>query len=212
MANYYPIYIDLDQKPVLVVGGGTVACRKVETLLAYGALVRIVSPKITPALERMIDGKRCRWHAKEYDPADMENVVLVFSCTEKEEVNARVALDAQTRNIFLNVVDDPQNCSFLVPAVLRRGDLAIAVSTGGSSPLAARRLREELETRYGDEMAAYLELLKAWREKAKKELSPEQRRELWEKVTDGEVLSLVREKKLDRAKEVIAACFQSLSE
>ncbi|NLI91606.1 MAG: bifunctional precorrin-2 dehydrogenase/sirohydrochlorin ferrochelatase [Peptococcaceae bacterium] len=210
MANYYPVYIDLNHKPVLVVGGGTVACRKVETLLRYGAMVRIISPEIIPALQPLIDGVHCIWINKTYEREDIQNAVLVFSCTEKEEVNARVAQDAKARNILINVVDDPEKCSFFVPSVLKRGDLSIAVSTGGSSPLVARQIREELENFYGNEMAEYLELLRTWRLEAKNKLPGIKRQKLWAQVTDGRVLQLIKKGQLDQAKEVIENCFQSL--
>lgn len=211
MSSFYPIYIDLYNKPVLVVGGGTVAYRKVKTLLEYDALVRIVSPQVIPDLKNIIDRKRCVWIEKEYASEDIQDAVLVFSCTEKEEVNAQVAADSKDSCRPANVVDDPDKCTFIVPSVLKRGDLSIAVSTAGNSPIVARQIRQELENIYGDEMQVYLDLLKAWRKEIKKHLPMDKRLQFWEKVTDGQVLSLIKQGQHNQAKEAIEDCFRSLS-
>lgn len=210
MSKYYPIFIDIDDHPVLVAGGGMVAWRKVQTLLDYGALVYIVSPHLIPELAALVDQQRCFWLSKEYSTADLNDAVLVFSCTEKEEVNAQVAQDAKRAYRPVNVVDDPEKCSFIVPSILQRGDLCIAVSTGGSSPIVARQIREELEQNYGDEIAAYLALLREWRNEIKHRLPPAKRRVFWDKVTAPEVRGLVKAKRLSEVKGVIEECFRSL--
>ena len=160
MPQYYPIFMDLKTQPVLVVGGGIVALRKVQTLIHHGAVVYIVSPRLVPELKELVDGKSCFWLEKEYSSEDLRETVLVFSCTEKEDINAKVSSDAKARYRPVNVVDDPEKCSFIVPSMMERGDLKIAVSTGGSSPIVARQVRAELENLYGYEMADYLRLLK----------------------------------------------------
>lgn len=208
--SYYPLYLDLQDKTVLVVGGGAVACRKVQTLLEYGAIVKIVSPRLVDELQALVDEKQCFWIAATYSSEDIRGSALVFSCTEKEEVNARVAGDAQAQNIPVNVVDDPDKCSFLVPSILKRGDLSIAVSTAGSSPKVAALIRRQLEEIYGNEMAVYLALLRTWRQEIKNSLPSEKRPLFWEKVTDGRVLEHIRNGQLDQAKEVIENCFRSL--
>lgn len=210
MTKYYPIYMDIENKPVLVVGGGRVALRKVRTLLEYRAIVKIVSPKLVPELEQLLDGVRCVWIAKEYSSEDIQDAVLVFACTEREEINARIAEDAKANYRPINVVDDPDKCSFIVPSVLTRGDLSIAVSTGGSSPLVARKIREELEDLYTEDMEIYLDLLRTWRQEVKEKLPVTKRVQFWEQVTDGRVLQLIKEGRIEQAKEVIANCFRSL--
>ncbi|MDA8227075.1 MAG: bifunctional precorrin-2 dehydrogenase/sirohydrochlorin ferrochelatase, partial [Desulfitobacterium hafniense] len=177
-----------------------------------GALVKIVSPCLIPQLEILVDNERCTWVKKEYSLNDIGNAVLIFSCTDLEEVNAEVASDAKDNLRHINVVDDPDKCSFIVPSIMERGDLTIAVSTAGSSPIVARQVRAELETMYGDEMAEYLSLLKSWRADAKKSLPLNKREKFWQKATDGEVLSLIKAKRLNEAEEVIAGCFRSLLE
>lgn len=211
MPNYYPIYVDLEEKEVLVVGGGHVALRKVQTLLEYGAVVTIVSPVLIPELEKLVHNDRCKWLKKEYTETDIGRAVLIYSCTDREEVNARVSRDAHRALRLINVIDDPVKCSFIVPSIFRRGDLSIAVSTGGSSPVVARKIRAELEGLYGEEMEKYLLLLRSWRPKIKQStLSPEDRVLFWEKVTDGTVLDLIKNKQDEQAKGMIEQCFQSL--
>lgn len=210
MSQYYPLFMDIEKKPVLVVGGGTVAWRKVETLLEYGAFVRIVSPKLIPELEALIDNANCIWVRKEYETRDLEEAVLVFSCTEKETVNAQVAADAKALLRPVNVVDDPEKCSFIVPSIMRKGDLCVAVSTGGSSPILARQIRAELEEFYGDEFVEYLALLKSWRSKVKQFLPPERRQEFWLVATGKELKTLVKAKRLNDVEGMIKECFQSL--
>ncbi len=210
MPRYYPIFINLQAQPVVVVGGGHVAGRKVETLLEYGASVRIVAPQLSPELQALVSEGRCRWEAREYQSGDLEDAVLVFSCTEHEAVNALVAKEARQAGRAVNVVDDPEKCSFIVPAILRRGELSIAVSTGGSSPLVAKQIRRELEGIYGEEMAAYLALLRDWRQEVKMHLPLKARAAFWARVTDGEVRQLILEKRMNEAKEVVEQCFRSL--
>lgn len=210
MPHYYPVFMDLESKPVLVVGGGTIAHRKVETLLACGATVTLVAPELIPELRSMVDEGHCRWEQRRFKSGDVGDAVLVFSCTEHEAVNAQVAAEAREAARAVNVVDDPEKCSFIVPSILRRGELSIAVSTGGSSPLVAKKIRQELEEIYGEEMAAYLNLLRSWRQEAKTRLSPPERAAFWARVTDGEVRQLIAENRIDEAKEVVEQCFRSL--
>ena len=210
MPQYYPIFMDVEAQLVLVVGGGSIALRKVQTLLDHGAIVHIVSPQLVPELKLLINAHTCLWSEKEYSTEDIQKAILVFSCTEKEEVNAKVSRDAKAHYRPVNVVDDPEKCSFIVPSIMEQGDLKIAVSTGGSSPIVARQVRAELQTHYGKEMAEYLTLLKTWRHKAKFSLSPEKRSIFWARVTDGEVSELIKAQQLTEAEGVVETCFLSL--
>ena len=210
MSHYYPIFVDLQKKPVLVVGGGTIAYRKVVTLLEHGAIVRIVSPHVLPELKTLVDSVRCFWEQKEYSPDDIQDASLVFSCTEKEDVNAQVSNNAKEKFRLINVVDDPEKCTFIVPSILERGDLTIAVSTSGSSPIVARQIRADLEKQYGEEIKVYLALLKSWRKPVKQNLTQEQKEVFWARATDGEILELIKNGQLDHAKGVLESCFRSL--
>lgn len=210
MSRYYPIYVDLENKPVLVVGGGKVAQRKVKTLLEHGAVVRIVSPKILPHLRELVDDSNCIWQEKKYSSDDIHDAIIIFSCTEIEELNQRVAEDAAEACRLVNVVDDPEKCTFILPSIMSQGDLKIAVSTSGSSPLVAKQIRQKLEAEFGDEYKEYLALLKSWRKEVKEKMTHEQKEKFWERVTDGEVLQLIKNKQYDEAKGVMTKCFQSL--
>lgn len=210
MSQYYPIFMDLMAQQVLVVGGGGVALRKVQTLLHHGAFVLIVSPRLVPELKELIDEKTCFWLEKDYSVEDIKEAILVFSCTDIEEVNAQVAADAKAYQRPVNVVDDPEKCSFIVPSIMEQGDLKIAVSTGGSSPIVARQVRAELQGLYGQEMAEYLTLLKTWRSQAKSSLPAEKRSIFWQKATDGEVRELIKAQRLTEAEGVVEKCFLSL--
>ncbi|GMU23657.1 MAG: hypothetical protein AMXMBFR13_37350 [Phycisphaerae bacterium] len=156
MPATYPVELVLTDRPVLVVGGGQVAARKVAGLLSAQAQVRVVSPEFTPELENRTDITR---EAREYTPVCLTGVHLVFACTDDPAVNAQIAADARKTGILCNVADAPDDCDFLVPAVLRRGLLTIAVGTGGTGPRLAALLRDRLESQFGPEFAILTEEL-----------------------------------------------------
>jgi precorrin-2 dehydrogenase / sirohydrochlorin ferrochelatase len=156
----YPIFAIIDQKPCLVVGGGAVGERKVLDLCAVGARVTVVSPALTPRLAAMAAAGEIRHLPGDFRPEQVAGMALVMAATDDPEVNARVSAAAGARNIWVNVADAPELCSFIVPAQVRRGDLTLAISTGGASPALARRLRQELEQYFGPEYAPYIRLLR----------------------------------------------------
>ena len=145
--RYYIACLDLDGRRCLVVGGGKVGLEKAKGLLDCGAIVTVVAPQIEPELERL----PVRWRRKRYETADLDGNVLVVAATPVRSVNRRVFRDAEARSMLANVVDTPDLCSFILPAVYRRDPIALAVSTGGASPALAKRLRDELGARIGEE-------------------------------------------------------------
>lgn len=159
----YPAFLDLGDRLVLVVGGGRVAARKVNSLLEAGARVRLVAPELAPETRALADSERVEYLARGFEAHDLEGVWLVISATDQPEVNREVADQAKAKGVFVNLVAQPELGSFFVPASLRRGDLTLAVSTGGASPAAARRLRQRLERDYGPSWGPYLRLLRAIR-------------------------------------------------
>ena len=158
----YPVSLVLQDRAALVVGGGAVATRKVEGLLAAEAAVTVVAPEVTDALRALADAGRCAWRAKAYDADDLHGADIVFVATDDEDVNARAYRDASEAHLMVNVADRPELCTFFLPSVLRRGKLSIAVSTEGASPLTARRLRKELEERiaYFNQLLSSEEMLR----------------------------------------------------
>jgi len=157
--KYYPVFWDINGKKCVVVGGGEVAARKVVRLLDCGAKVSVVSPELNPELDHLKKERRIDHIDDEYAIEYLYGATLVIGATDNEQVNAAISNDAKTRNIPVNIVDDPQKCDFILPSLVERGDLTIACGTGGTSPALARLLREELETVYGEEYATLLNIL-----------------------------------------------------
>jgi len=161
--GYLPVFLDLTRRPVLVVGGGLVAQRKVLALLNAEADVTLISPSVTDALLQLAADRRIRHLRRECVIGDVDGQALVFACTGDRALDERLAERARALGIPINVADEPELCTFIAPSVIRRGDLQIAISTSGASPAMARRLRERLEREFGEEHAAALELMRAAR-------------------------------------------------
>ena len=184
--HYYPVCLDLRHRPCLVVGGGGVGTRKVMGLLAGGAGVTVVSPDLTPEL-RVLVPERIEWRRGHYHSSDLEGMFLVIGATNDEETNRQIHADASDKNILCNISDRPEICNFILPSVVRRGDLILAVSTSGKSPAFAKKLRKDLEGQFGEEYAVFLRLMGAIREKLLDQRhEPEAHKQLFEKlIEDG---------------------------
>src|SRR5436190_18069745 len=156
---FYPIYLNLKHKRVVVIGGGEVAERKVESLLHTGAKITAVSPNFTPPLSELADKKAIRIHRRAYQAGDCTGAALVFSATDDPEVSAAVFREAANCGALVNTADQPDLCDFIMPAVVRRGDIAVAVSTGGTSPGLAAQLRNKIAEIIGPEYAKLAEML-----------------------------------------------------
>ena len=154
----YPVVLDLGGRPVLVVGGGAVAERKVEGLRAACASITVVSPRVSARLAKMADDGDIRVRLRSYRRSDLRGVAIVFAATDDRNVNAAVAADSRRRRIWVNAADDPDHCDFILPSVLRRGSLLVSVTTGGRSPALARIVREELERLLGSDYALLTDL------------------------------------------------------
>lgn len=157
--RYFPLYVSVEGRRCVVVGGGPVAERKVADLREAGARARVVSPDLTEALRQQAQAGEIEWLPARYETAHLEDAWLVFAATSDRAVNAQIARDAHARRIFVNVADGPEEGSFLVPSVVRRGDLCLSVSTGGANPLLARKVAAELAAQYGNEYELLVELL-----------------------------------------------------
>lgn len=158
--DLYPVFLDLTDRPVVVVGGGAVATERAAKLAAHGARVLLVSPQLTPALAEMVaDGRVSVHHARPYAPGDLDGAVLVVAATSDRQVNQQVRDHALAAGAQVNVADDPAGSTAVIPALMRQGDLAVAITTGGASPVVSRRIREDLEQRFGPGWAGLLALL-----------------------------------------------------
>ncbi len=178
----------LETKHCLVVGGGGVAERKVHALLDADAQVRVIAPTVTGELANMARGGKIEWLPRAYRSGDLAQAVLVIAATNDAEINHAVAREAIERGLLVNVVDDPAWCNFTAPAVVRRGDLTIAVSTGGDVPALAGHLRAQLERQFGDEWGAYIEWLTRLRGRiAARYPEIDARRQAWARVLDSDL-------------------------
>jgi siroheme synthase-like protein len=157
-AGYYPVFLDLEDRACLVVGGGPVAERKVESLLAVGARVTVVSPTVTARLAARAAAGRIAHRARAYRAGDLAGVRIVFVAADADAVTRAVVTAARARGVWVNAADEPARCDFILPSVIRRGHLAVAVSTGGASPAAARAVRRELEGYLTERHAALVDL------------------------------------------------------
>jgi len=157
MPALFPVFMELGGRRAVLVGGGEVAARKLRALAASGARVVVVAPRLCPAMERAAAEVGAEILRREYRPGDLDGAWFAVAATDDEAVNRRVAADAGRLRIFCNVADAPELCTCQMPAVLRRGLLQIAVSTGGASPALAVRIRDELAARYGESYGVLLD-------------------------------------------------------
>lgn len=169
---FYPAWLDLRDRLALLVGGGQVAGRKLASLIEAGAWVRLVSPRLAPETAALLPHPRVEHHPRPFAESDINGVWLAICATDDEAVNRSVAAAGEAARVFVNVVDVPDLCGFIVPASFRRGELTVAVSTGGAGPAVARRLRERLEADFGPEWGPYLVLMRAARDWVKAQGRP----------------------------------------
>ncbi|MEW6219946.1 MAG: bifunctional precorrin-2 dehydrogenase/sirohydrochlorin ferrochelatase [Thermodesulfobacteriota bacterium] len=203
----YPVCLDVDGRTCLVVGGGSVACRKVRGLLACGARVRVISPALCPELGCLAAEGRLDWQARPYQEGDLEGAFLVLAATGEPEVQEAVFREAQARGVLVNVADVPSRCTFTLPAVVRSGDLTVAVATGGKSPALAKRLRQELTRAFGPEYAELLRILGAFRQEVLAAGRPQvENEEIFTRLLHHDILDWMRARDWER----LAAHFQAV--
>ena len=200
--DYYPIFLNLTGRRCLVIGGGPVAERKVEGLLQAGASVSIISPALTPALELQAREKKIAHEKRPYRPGDMAGYQIVFAATDDPELNRSIYEEGRERGVWINTADDPAHCDFILPSVLRRGELAVAVATGGSSPALSRAIREELEDYFTEDYAILSEIVAEVRREMKaRGLSAGP--EIWGRALGNGLRQLVRERDIEGAKRYL---------
>jgi precorrin-2 dehydrogenase len=199
MNQLYPLFADIADRAVLVIGGGHVAERKVLGLLESGAQITVVSPELTEKLAELHSDGQIEVCRCDYQKGDLAGAWLVIAATNDEQINRQIFTEANERHIFCNVVDRPELCSFQVPAVVRRGDLQIAVSTSGTSPILAKLIRQQLQKEYGKHYEILPAKLGELRDHYKKKYPDNQSRraELLEEFINSEALDLLQQGKND---------------
>lgn len=189
----YPVNLKIDNRLCVIVGGGVVASRKVDSLLLCGADVRVISPEVCRKLSQMADQERIHWLQRGYEHGDLKDAFLVIAATDLRELQDRIAKDAQECNILINVVDDPGACTFQVPATVRRGEFMVAISTGGGSPAFSALVRREIETVYGPEYGNFVVILAKIRERVVSDGGSQQsHKNMFEKLLQSNILPCIK--------------------
>jgi precorrin-2 dehydrogenase/sirohydrochlorin ferrochelatase len=183
----FPMFMKLEGRACLVVGAGTIGEPKINSLITAGASVRVVALHATDTVAEWAQAGAITWEARAFNNADLDGTFLVIAATNSGDLNAAIFHQARQRNILSNVVDDPEHCDFYYPAVVRRGDLQLAISTNGHSPALAQRIRRELEIQFGPEYGEWLEELgRARQQLFASKIDPEERRRLLHELASHE--------------------------
>jgi len=193
MMRYYPVNLDIQNRKCLVVGGGSVGTRKVMTLLKCGAMVTVISPVLTEKLSELADNDTIKWKQRNYQTSDMDGMFLVIGATDDEALNQQIHADAEHLNKLCNIADRPESCNFILPSIIHRGDLILAISTSGKSPAFAKYLRKNLEKEFGAEYAEFLELMGAIRKRLLAEAhAPEEHKPIFERLIQSGLLEMIK--------------------
>lgn len=161
--GYYPIFIDIKGRPCLVFGGGAVAERKIKLLMKFGAEIKVISPKVTKKISLLEAAGKISVLKRGYSKGDLANAALVFAATSSRETNNRIKNEGERAGILVNVVDDPELCDFIVPSIIKKGPVVIAISTSGTLPMFSKKLRKEIEEIITDDYIRYVRLIGRFR-------------------------------------------------
>jgi len=209
--DYYPAFLDISGKQCVVIGGGKVAERKCLPLIMGGGRVVVISPQLTQRLEALKDKGLLRHISRHYRKGDIKAAFVAIAATDSREINTKVAAEAAMHNTLLNVVDTPLLCNFIVPSVLRRGPLTIAISTGGVSPAMAKTIRKNLEVLYSAELSKYMRLLNSIRTKAMKEIPDKTKRSaLLKGLASQKIMRILVENGFRRARNIALTSLQTM--
>lgn len=190
--NYFPLLMNLDYKKVVIVGGGHVARQKAEALLPTKAQVTVISPEITEKLQKYIHEGLVTWKEKSFEPADLDDAALIFAVTNDEEVNNAVEEAAQHWQL-LSRADAKGRVDFINPAVVRRGEFVLTVSTSGGSPGLTRKVKEELREQYGEHYAQYVSFLKEARQRILEKFTGNEKKQLLAELLDPQLLEWIEQ-------------------
>jgi precorrin-2 dehydrogenase/sirohydrochlorin ferrochelatase len=188
MANLFPLFLRIEGRRCLLVGAGVIASQKIDGLLLSGAHVHVVAPIAGEAIRKLVDEGRVCWLQREFRSSDLAGAALVIAATGDPSINEIVSREARRRGVLCNAVDEPERCDFYYPAVVRRGDLQIAISTAGHSPALAQRIRRELELQFDSEYGGWLSWLGSVRTLLfRRQLDPARRRNALHRIASREV-------------------------
>jgi precorrin-2 dehydrogenase / sirohydrochlorin ferrochelatase len=190
--KHYPVYLNLNDRTVLIVGAGEVALQKIQGLLETGAHIRVVSPDALPEIEALAREGKLEWRRRLYQSSDMDETRLVIAATDDQELQPRIAAEARARGVWVNVVDVPPLCDFIAPAIVNKGEIQIAISTGGASPAMAKFIRQKLETYLGEEYQQLVALIQRYRPDILK-LSKDRRQTVWEYIISQRFLDQIKQ-------------------
>ncbi|MBW2574124.1 MAG: bifunctional precorrin-2 dehydrogenase/sirohydrochlorin ferrochelatase [Deltaproteobacteria bacterium] len=195
--KYYPVNLDIRNRKCLVVGGGTVGTRKVMTLLNCGAKVTVVSSDVAEKLQELSDGDIIKLEKRPFQISDLDEMFLVMGATDNQEINREIHSEAERLGVLCNIADRPEVCNFILPAIVNRGDLIIAISTSGKSPAFAKKIRKDLEKVFGTEYAEFLKLMGEIRNKLLSEdHEPEAHKHLFEKLIKRDLIKMIKDRNI----------------
>lgn len=208
--RYYPIFLDVRHRHCLVVGGGSVGVRKAVTLLDCGAAVTVVSPRISDKLTELSQNESLIIEKRPFKLSDLKDKFLVIGATDNQELNRQIHAESERLDILCNIADQPEECNFILPSIVKKGDLVIAISTSGKSPAFAKKLRKDLEKQLGNEYAAFLELMGAIRKKLlAKDHKPEVHKPLFEELINRGLIDMIKGR---RKKDINTLLYEVLGE
>jgi precorrin-2 dehydrogenase/sirohydrochlorin ferrochelatase len=193
--RYYPVNLDIRNRKCLVVGGGSVGTRKVMTLLDCGGKVTVVSNEVTRQLHKLADSGSIVLKKRPFQISDLDKMFLVIGATDNPELNLQIHTEAERLGMLCNIADRPEVCNFILPAIVNRGDLIIAISTSGKSPAFAKMMRKNLEMEFGTEYAEFLELMGGIRNKLlNQDHEPEAHKPLFEKLIQRDLVKMIKDR------------------
>lgn len=202
--NYFPAFLNIKNQPCLVVGGGSIAARKIELLLKAGAAIKVIAREVNDAVSHLRSEHGFDCEIREFKDSDLDNMDLVIAATDNGELNSRISILAKSKHIPVNVVDNPDLCSFITPSMIDRNPLQIAISTGGASPVLARQIRTQLESTIPAAYGDLAKLAESYRDAVKKSLPEvEDRRRFWESILEGPVAENVFSGRMDDARKLL---------
>lgn len=203
--SYYPIIIDLKGQKVVVVGGGSVAQRKIDALLECDAIVYLVAKELTPLLHDYTQEGRVKFLGRDFIETDLDGAFLVIAATDDAHLNHKISETAKEHGMLVNAVDQPEDCNFIVPSIVKRGDLLIAISTSGKSPALAKRIRIKLSEQFGNEYVYFLTLMGRLRKDIfTRGLSQMENSEIFQALVDSPALEAIAAEDWERVASILS--------